>query len=149
MVTPLPSLLCESFVADWVYEDQAPGVDVRQFGNMRASSTTHCLTSFLDFIQKNLDQRKTSAVCTIDFRKAFDLVDHTIILSEAASTSIRECLISWLADFFSSRRQAVRVQGKVSSFLPLTCGVQQDGPLVLPLPHQRRSLGHRASLKVR
>ena len=127
---PLPSIRCPvscaSFLVDWVYEDLAPGVDARQFGNIRASSTTHCLISFLDYLHTNLDKRKTSVICTfIDFKKAFDLVDHTIILSKAAaSTDIRECLIPWLVNF-SNRRQAVHIQGPVSSLEPLTCGLPQ------------------------
>jgi len=133
-ITPLPSLLCESFVADWAYQDLAPSVDTRQFGNMRSSSTTHCLVSFLDFVHAHLDKRKSSVTSIfIDFKKAFDLVDHTTVISKAAaSTGIRECLIPWLADFLSNRQQAVRVQGQVSSLLPLTCGVPQGtrmGPL--------------------
>ena len=129
----MPSLLCESFVSDWAYSDLAPTVDIQQFGNMRSSSTTHCLISFLDFIYTNLEKRKTSVATTfIDFAKAFDLVDHTIIISKAASSSIRTSLIPWLADFLSDRRQAVRLQGSVSTFLPITCGVPQGtrmGPL--------------------
>ena len=58
-VTPLPSLLCESFVAEWAYADLAPDVDLQQYGNIKATSTTHCLISFLDFVYRNLEQRKT------------------------------------------------------------------------------------------
>ena len=49
-----------------------------------------------------------------------------------SSTGIRQCIIPWLADFLSERRQAVRFHGTVSSFQTITCGVPQGtriGPL--------------------
>ena len=132
-VTALPSLLCESFVAEWTYMDIMPNIDRRQFGNIRSSSTTHCLVSFLDNIYKALEQRKTAVVTTfIDFSKAFDLVDHNIVIRKASSLGLRACLVPWLADFLTDRRQAVRMKGEISNFLPLTCGVPQGtkmGPL--------------------
>ncbi|MCP5014880.1 MAG: hypothetical protein GY938_06290, partial [Ketobacter sp.] len=93
----------------------------------------HCLTSFLDFIHQNLDKRNTSlAVAFINFRKAFDLVDHTIIIRKAITLGLQPNLVSWLADFLSDRSQAVRYQGSVSTPQHLTCGVPQGtkmGPL--------------------
>lgn len=132
-ITPLPSLLCEDFIFNWAYSNIANVIDPQQFGNMKTSSTTHCLVSFLDFIYKNLEKRKTSvALAFIDFRKAFDLVDHTIIINKAIKMGLHPNLVSWLANFISERRQAVRYQGCVSPHQHLTCGVPQGtkmGPL--------------------
>ena len=141
-ITSLPSLLCESFVAEWVYEDLAPEIDARQFGNMKASSTTHCLTSLLDFFYTRQDKRTTYsyAVCTfIKFRKAFDLIDH----SKAISTRIKACLISWIA-----RACAGRSVQHLASQVRGASG-HQDGPPMFPPPYQQRTRGHRLSLEVR
>ena len=101
---------------------------------IRGSSTAHCLIDFLDFIYKELEKRKTSVTATfIDFQKAFDLVDHTTVLRKAITMGVRVGLVPWLADFLTNRRQAVRFQGSVSDFLPITCGVPQGtkiGPLL-------------------
>ena len=133
-ITLLASLLCESFVAEWLYDDISPKIDPQQYGNVRTSSTTHCLIDFLDFTYKELEKRKTSVTATfIDFKKAFDLVDHTTVIKKAISMGVRGCLIPWLADFLTDRRQAVRYQGSTSDFLPITCGVPQGtkiGPLL-------------------
>ena len=132
-ITPIPSLICEGFVFDWAYADIAHSVDTQQFGNMKSSSTTHCLISLLDFVYRNLEKRKTSVALTfVDFTKAFDLVNHNIILRKALDLGLRGCLISWLADFLTSRQQAVRYRGATSAALPLSCGVPQGtkmGPL--------------------
>ena len=132
-ITPIPSLICEDFVFNLAYDKIKDSIDTQQFGNVKSSSTTHCLINFLDFLHSHLDKRNTSlAVAFVDFRKAFDLVDHTVVLSKAAQLGLPSHLIAWLADFLTGRQQAVRYQGSVSSLLPLTCGIPQGtkmGPL--------------------
>ena len=132
-LTLFASLLCESFVNEWMYADIAPNIDPQQFGNVKSSSTTHCLIDFLDFTYSELEKRKTAVTATfIDFRKAFDLVDHTNVIKKAISMGVRESLIPWLCDFLTDRRQSVRLRGAISDSLPITCGVPQgtkSGPL--------------------
>ncbi|XP_050689715.1 uncharacterized protein LOC126982040 [Eriocheir sinensis] len=134
-ITPLPSLICESFVTDWAYTDRKHSFDPQQFGNIKTTSTTHYLISFLDYIYSNLENRKTSvAAVLVDLSKAFDLVDHTTVIQKALAMGLRECVVAWLADFLADRRQAIPLQGATSTFLPQTCGVPQDtkiGPLCL------------------
>ena len=66
---------------------------------MKSFSTTHCLVSF------HLDKRNTSlAVAFVDYRKAFDLVDHTVVVTKAISVGLHPSLIAWLADFLHQRR---------------------------------------------
>ena len=84
---------------------------------MKSSTTIHCLVSFLDFIHSHLDKRNTSlAVAFVDFRKDFDLVDHSVIITKATSLGLNPNLIAWLAGFLHGRRQAVRYQSCVPSF---------------------------------
>ena len=132
-ITPIPSLICEDFVFDWAYNEIKDSIDIQQFGNVKSSSTTHCLVNFLDFLHSHLDKRNTSlAVTFVDFRKAFDLVDHTVVLTKVVLFGIPPHLTAWLADFLTNRQQAVRYQGFVSPLLPLFCGIPQGtkmGPL--------------------
>lgn len=132
-ITPIPSLICEDFIFSWAYNTICKKIDMKQFGNMKSTSTTHCLVSLLDFIHQNLDKRKTSLALTfIDFRKAFDLVDHTTVIKKAINLDLPDHLISWLCDFLSGRRQVTRYQDTTSSHRHLTCGVPQGtkmGPL--------------------
>ena len=108
-------------------------MDTQQFGNIKSISTSHCLVSLLDLILSHLDKRNTYvALAFIDFKKAFDLVDYTVLLNKVIETGLNHNLTAWLADFLTDRRHAVRYQGAVSSIKHLTCGVPQGtnmGPL--------------------
>ena len=132
-ITPIPSLICESFVFNWAYADIAPHIDPQQFGNIKSTSTTHCLISLLDYIYRCLEKRKTAVTLTfVDFTKAFDLVNHTIIIEKAIKLGMRASLVQWLSDFLSKRQQAVRFRSATSTPQALTCGVPQGtkmGPL--------------------
>ncbi|XP_050721171.1 uncharacterized protein LOC127001045 [Eriocheir sinensis] len=89
-ITPIPSLLCEGFIFRWAYTHLAPLMDQQQFGNIKSSSTTHCLIDLLDYVYRNLEKRKTSVALTfVDFRKAFDLVHHTTVITKAISSLIK------------------------------------------------------------
>lgn len=132
-ITPIPSLICEDFVFDWAYNKICNSIDTQQFGNIKSTSTSHYLVSLLEFVHNHLDKRNTSlALAFVDFRKAFDLVDHTVVINKAINLGLSPNLIAWLADFLTGRRQAVRYRGSVSNFQQLTCGVPQGtkmGPL--------------------
>ncbi|XP_045101294.1 uncharacterized protein LOC123498195 [Portunus trituberculatus] len=134
-ITPIPSLICEDFSP--YQESQRFRVegrmeDIQQFGNIRATSTSHYLISFLDFIHSQLDKWNTSlAVVFVDFKKAFDIVDHTVVI-KAISVGLPSHLTAWLADFLTECRQAVHFQKHTSSYQQLTCGIPRDtkmGPL--------------------
>ena len=51
------------------------------------------------------------ALAFYDFRKAFDLVDHTFVINKYIDLGLYPDLIAWLADFFSGPQQAVRYRG--------------------------------------
>ncbi|MPC35053.1 hypothetical protein E2C01_028463 [Portunus trituberculatus] len=131
-VTPIPSLICEDLVFEWAYNKISNSLDIQQFGNIRATSTSYYLMSFLDFIHSHLDKRNTSlAVAFVHFRKGFDLVDHTVVINKAIKLGLPPHLTEWLADFLTER-QAARYQNYTSSFQQLICGVPQGtkmGPL--------------------
>ena len=69
----------------------------------------------------------------IDFEKAFDTVNHQILISKLNHYGIREVANKWFSSYLSNRYQMVSLNGVSSQRLPITCGVPQ-GPILGPLP---------------
>ena len=68
----------------------------------------------------------------IDLNKAFDTVDHSILLQELYHYGMRDIVSDWLSSYLSDRIQLPQVGPDTSSKQPMTCGVQQ-GSVLRPL----------------
>ena len=81
LLTPILSKVLEDFVVSWMIEDVGEHIDSRQFGSLKGSSTTYCL---LDLIHNWLSELDNPGcylrACFLDFSKAFDRIDHTIVI---------------------------------------------------------------------
>ena len=69
----------------------------------------------------------------LDFAKAFDKVDHSILINKLPKVGIRGRLLKWISDFLRGRKQFVAVDGAVSSESDVISGVPQGtvlGPLL-------------------
>ena len=111
--------------------------------NNSLSSTQHgfrqgrsCLTQLLhhyDNLLKNLCNGEVSDVLYLDFSKAFDKVDHEILLRKVWNIGIRGKLFDWIADFLRDRTQTVQVDGFLSFWDSVLSSVPQGtvlGPLL-------------------
>ena len=70
----------------------------------------------------------------IDLRKAFDTIDHTILLERLGCLGFPESAIKWHQSYLANRTFSVNVDKEVSEAVTLTCGVSQGsilGPLIL------------------
>ena len=61
----------------------------------------------------------------LDFSKAFDLIDHNILLNDFKSVGVRPALLPWLASYLSDRLQRVNIDGSTSRFKKINAGVPQ------------------------
>jgi hypothetical protein len=95
------------------------------------SCETQLLTTLNDF-SKTLNTSDQTDAVLLDFSKAFDKVDHKILLSKIDSIGIKGCLHDWMSSFLSDRLQYVTVDGSISKPCKVLSGVPQGtvlGPL--------------------
>ena len=105
-----------------------------QFGFRKKYSTNHSLLSIVESIRDNLDDKTFSCGVFVDLQKAFDTVNHTILLKKLAHYGIRGKSNEWFASYFSGRQQKVSLNGVTSEYSNISCGVPQGsilGPLLL------------------
>ena len=85
------------------------------------------------WIQKLLDARKYTARVFVDLKKAFDAVDHNIILEKLDYYGLRGVAKDWFCSYVNNQKQYVTLNGSNSSIKPILTGVPQGsvlGPLL-------------------
>ena len=104
-----------------------------QFGFRKNFSTNHALLSIVEEIRKNLDDKTFSCGVFVDLEKAFDTVNHAILIKKLDFYGVRGPANSWFLSYLSNRHQMVRLNEAISTPLNITCGVPQGsilGPLL-------------------
>ena len=104
-----------------------------QFGILRGKSTTAQLLQVLKEIGEKLDKRVQTDIIYLDFAKAFDRVDHRLLVRKLNKFGIGATLLKWFEVYLTNRHQRVTVLGKTSHSLPVLSGVPQGsilGPLL-------------------
>ena len=94
-----------------------------QFGFRAGYSTTHSLISITETIKKTLDNKKYGCGVFIDLKKAFDTVNHDILLMKLQNYGIQGEALSWFISYLSNRKQYVHLNGVNSETRNITCGV--------------------------
>ena len=104
-----------------------------QFGFRKSHSTSHALNYSVYQIQQALKQGLHVLGIFIDLSKAFDTIDHKVLLKKLEIYGIRGVPLKLLESYLSDRKQCVSVLGEVSDKLPVVYGVPQGsclGPLL-------------------
>ena len=87
-------------------------------------------------IKSTIDNKKIGCGVFIDLKKAFDTVNHKLLLHKLEHYGIRGVALDWFTSYLSNREQYVSVNGQTSDNQVISCGVPQGsvlGPLLFLL----------------
>ena len=104
-----------------------------QYGFRNNYCTQHAILDILNKIQSNVDKKLYSCGIFIDLKKAFDTVDHNVLLCKLHHYGIRGIINAWFSSYLSCRTQSTQIGSTVSNKETILCGVPQGsvlGPLL-------------------
>ena len=100
-------------------------INENQYGFRKAHSTSHALNYSVSYIEKHLKDKQHVLGVFIDLSKAFDTIDHEILLKKLENYGIRGVAHKLIASYLSGRLQYVKVLEEDSDKLPVIYGVPQ------------------------
>ncbi|NRB82034.1 MAG: reverse transcriptase family protein, partial [Saccharospirillaceae bacterium] len=115
------------------YFNQNNIISSSQYGFRAGHSTLHALINATENAYRALDQNYHTLGIFLDFSKAFDTVNHAILLSKLKHYGINKSMLTLLTSYLSNRFQYVSYGDSDSTLLPITTGVPQGsvlGPLL-------------------
>lgn len=118
------------------YMDKYNILDGNQYGFRSNHSTSLALFDMVENITESIDQGNYTAGVFIDLKKAFDTINHNILLKKLYHYGIRGVSLAWLKSYITNRKQYVTYNNFESSKLDVLCGVPQGsilGPMLFIL----------------
>ena len=103
-----------------------------QFGFRKEHSTQQAIISLVEKITRSLDSRDIVIGIFMDLKKAFDTVDHRIMIRKLYAYGIRGNILNWFISYLDDRSQYVAFDETHSSTQPIKCGIPQ-GSILCPL----------------
>ena len=105
----------------------------KQFGFRPKHSKVTALASFADDVFSNMKRGNLCGAVFLDFSKAFDTVNHSVLLVKLYSLGLIPNTVQWFQSHVSNRKQRTSCGKEISYPLPVTYGVPQGsilGPLL-------------------
>ena len=114
-VTPILSRVAEKFIVKHFVQPAIPAdIILDQFAFKCTGSTTCALIALQHHISSLLELNNYVRCLVIDFSKAFDIIDHAILLGKLTALPIPGYIINWIIDFLTQRQQLCKVGSTIS-----------------------------------
>jgi len=132
---PTFSKLFESCVHEKLnnYLEHTQFYAMQQFGFQKGKSVDTALFEHISQITDSVESNKATMGVYLDLAKAFDTVNHKILLRKLKNAGIRGTLLKWFVSYLENRKHRVRIKGMQSNDCILKYGVPQGsvlGPLM-------------------
>ena len=117
-VLPVISKIIEKHITKhlFAYLNKYDIIHKSQSGFRKNHSCSTALFSLLDKWLKNIDKREITGTVFFDLRKAFDVVDHEILLKKLKSHKFDDRTMDWMKSYLTNRRQCIVDKTATSSF---------------------------------
>lgn len=137
-ILPAISKVCERIVYDQLYDYLSKNnlLNKYQSGFRSLHSTVTALLDATNEWYLNIDKGHLNLITFLDLAKAFDTVSHDILLKKLKFYGIYGTTLDWFTSYLSNRKQCCLVEGCISKFQKIQCGVPQGsilGPLLFLL----------------
>lgn len=129
------SILCtclkilDSILYEHVFRSVESHLIPQQHGFFPSRSTDSNLVTYTTFILSNIDSRVQVDSVYTDYAKAFDKLDHYILINKLIKIGIKGDLLRWLKSYVCNRSQVVKLNGYFSNSALVTSGVPQGSHL--------------------
>jgi len=104
-----------------------------QYGFRPKHSTNDAIAELITDITNNIEDKSNTLSLFLDLSKAFDTIDHKILLTKLKHYGIRGSSLSWFESYLTNRMQYVKINNTKSVIKKVSCGVPQGsvlGPLL-------------------
>ncbi len=100
-----------------------------QYGFTKGKNTEGAISNFVEHIFRGFNDNMKTTGIFIDFTKAFDLVNHNILLNKLEFLGVRGNALGWFRTYLENRQQKVKISNSFSSSKTVSIGVPQGSVL--------------------
>lgn len=111
------------------YIDSNSIINKRQYGFTNSSNTTAACIDFVNSVQTSLDNGNATSCISLDLQKAFDTVQHKMLLRILYSYRFSSNAVQLISNYLTRRKQFILFNGKKSDEMTVRCGVPQGSVL--------------------